>query len=109
MVFYERGKNFIYAVFSLFQFRCDHLRGKLAIFRPLNPQQCLIGPPFGITNGFTKLDMMLALDHGRVPSSGFPGYIYSDYCNSVLSSDIVHRKSSSMDSQIVAEHSRLAS
>uniref|UniRef100_A0A914RBQ9 PH domain-containing protein n=1 Tax=Parascaris equorum TaxID=6256 RepID=A0A914RBQ9_PAREQ len=77
-------------------------------FRPLNPQQCFIGPPFGITNGFTKLDMMLTLDHGRVPSSGFPGRIYSDHCSSVLSSDIVHRKSSSMDSQIVAEHSRLA-
>uniref|UniRef100_A0A914ZW39 DH domain-containing protein n=1 Tax=Parascaris univalens TaxID=6257 RepID=A0A914ZW39_PARUN len=76
--------------------------------KPLNPQQCFIGPPFGITNGFTKLDMMLTLDHGRVPSSGFPGRIYSDHCSSVLSSDIVHRKSSSMDSQIVAEHSRLA-
>ncbi|VDM28752.1 unnamed protein product [Toxocara canis] len=76
--------------------------------KPLSPQQCLIGYPFGMANGFPKSEMALALDSNRIPSTAALGYGYSDYCNGAFSSEIVHRKSSSMDSQIVAEHSRLA-
>ncbi|VDK54225.1 unnamed protein product [Anisakis simplex] len=99
--------------------------------KPLSAQQCLIGyQPYAIPNGFPKsaeIPVQMDPHHSRVPSTAGsnnninnnnantntsmpppPPYTYSDYCNGVIHPDVVHRKSSSMDSQIVAEHSRLA-
>lgn len=73
--------------------------------KPLSPHQYLVGFPFNLPNGFTNPDANFSVDHSRRTSSC--SYGYSELPNGSLP-DIVHRKSSSMDSQIVAEHSRLA-
>uniref|UniRef100_A0A915Q5Y7 DH domain-containing protein n=1 Tax=Setaria digitata TaxID=48799 RepID=A0A915Q5Y7_9BILA len=66
--------------------------------KPLSPQQCLLGISVGLFNGFGLND---EADHTRSNSSSC--------CNQeTISKEIIHRKSSSMDSQIVAEHSRIA-
>lgn len=78
----------------------------ILIFRPLSPQQCLIGFPIGLPNGYPGGDTVTGEIHTRIPSYG--GFSSPDICNGSFP-EIIHRKSSSMDSQTVAEHSRLTS
>uniref|UniRef100_A0AAF5PYQ5 DH domain-containing protein n=2 Tax=Wuchereria bancrofti TaxID=6293 RepID=A0AAF5PYQ5_WUCBA len=66
--------------------------------KPLSPQQCLLGISMGLFNGFGLND---DIDHNRSNSS-------SGSNQEIINQEIIHRKSSSMDSQIVAEHNRIA-
>uniref|UniRef100_A0A0R3S596 DH domain-containing protein n=1 Tax=Elaeophora elaphi TaxID=1147741 RepID=A0A0R3S596_9BILA len=66
--------------------------------KPLSPQQCLLGISMGLYNGFGLND---ETDHNRSTSS-------SGSNHDLMNQDIIHRKSSSMDSQMVAEHNRIA-
>ncbi|VDK82103.1 unnamed protein product [Litomosoides sigmodontis] len=67
--------------------------------KPLSPQQCLLGISMGLYNGFGLND---DIDHNRSSSST------NGSNQDMISYEIVHRKSSSMDSQMIAEHNRLA-
>ncbi|VDM95405.1 unnamed protein product [Thelazia callipaeda] len=71
--------------------------------KPLSPQQCLLGIPLSLSNGFGS-SISKDSDHSRSNSSSC-GNNHSD---SITVQEIIHRKSSSMDSQMVAEHNRIA-
>lgn len=79
----------------------NYFKLQLCIFssRPLSPQQCLLGISMGLYNGFGLYDDM---DQNRSISS-------SGSNHDIINQDIIHRKSCSMDSQIIAEHNRIAS
>ncbi|MCP9263906.1 Pleckstrin-likey domain-containing family G member 6 [Dirofilaria immitis] len=66
--------------------------------KPLSPQQCLLGTSLGLFNGFGLNDDS---EHNRSNSSSCSN-------QDTVNHEIIHRKSSSMDSQIIAEHNRIA-
>ncbi|VDK73020.1 unnamed protein product [Onchocerca ochengi] len=67
--------------------------------KPLGPRQCLLGISGGLFNGFgMNVDKKEPNRSSNNNSSN----------HDIINQDIIHRKSSSMDSQIIAEHNRLA-
>ncbi|KAL3995362.1 RhoGEF domain family protein [Acanthocheilonema viteae] len=66
--------------------------------KPLSPQQCLLGISMGLYNEFGLND---DTDHNRSSNS-------SGSNQDLINQEIIHRKSSSMDSQMIAEHNRIA-
>uniref|UniRef100_A0A0N5ATG7 DH domain-containing protein n=1 Tax=Syphacia muris TaxID=451379 RepID=A0A0N5ATG7_9BILA len=72
------------------------------LLSPLNPQTYLVGLPYSVHNGFSSPERNYFAEHMR----GLSNNSSNSDGHSVVP-DIVHRKCASMDSQILAEQSRL--